>query len=391
MTSHSEPDDFSMPPLDDEPLDDVTRPRRSTGGWLVGLGSGAWLLVATLRCTGTPLAVAVPAAMFPNAVLVPTATPLDDATPAERVAPLESRMNLGMGDIAMATVRGFRSEDDDRPLLAMEGTKALPLGYDERLLPETIHYTVKEGGSLKDIANLFKLHHHEIRELNPGIDPDDELPPLAKVVVYRRDPKDRSESIGLPSAGSIHGGVPVLRGPGRLLKMTPWKGWGTASTVTLLDHVLREWARRSPGVQPILVGNLSSRTGGHLPPHATHQSGRDVDLGYPQKLSASAELIWRSMDADNLDRGETWALLKLLDDTKAVEVIYMDRAIQKLLYDHARSRLSMSTRELARWFEYPRPTGSGSPLIRHVRGHTDHLHVRFSCQPHESRCRSKEP
>jgi murein endopeptidase len=179
----------------------------------------------------------------------------------------------------------------------------------------------------------------------------------------------------------------MLEGPGRELKAIPWKTWGTAHTVTLLDAVLRQWAQRH--TQPVLVGNIAARGGGRLEPHSTHQSGRDVDVGYIQKLPAGEELNWREMTAANLDAGQTWALLQLLAQTGAVEAIFIDRSIQKLLYEHAVAAKLMSKRALEVWMEYPRPTGSGSPLIGHVPGHTDHIHVRFDCRPGESRCKSK--
>src|SRR5690606_28045319 len=120
----------------------------------------------------------------------------------------------------------------------------------------------------------------------------------------------------------------------RRLMAIPWKSWATGHTVALLDLVLRRWAETG-GNQPILVGNLSSRHGGKLEPHGTHQSGRDADLGYPQKLVPGEEHNWREMNASNLDGDGTWKLLQILVETGRVEVIYIDRQVQKLLYEHA--------------------------------------------------------
>jgi hypothetical protein len=100
-------------------------------------------------------------------------------------------------------------------------------------------------------------------------------------------------------------------------------------------------------------------------------------------------LNWREMTGANLDAGQTWALLQLLAQTGAREGIFIDRSIQKLLYDHAIAAKLLSKQSLQAWMEYPHPTGSGSPLIVHVPGHTDHLHVRFACRPSETRCKSK--
>jgi murein endopeptidase len=152
--------------------------------------------------------------------------------------------------------------------------------------------------------------------------------------------------------------------------------------------VLDAWAARGD-VQPILVGNLSNRQGGKLEPHSTHQSGRDVDLGYPQKLAPGAELGWQEIRAENLDAAETWLLLRLLVETGAVEEIYIDRSIQKLLHAHAVAHESVPEASLAKWMEYPRSNGQAGALIKHVPGHTDHLHVRFACPPADAKCKSK--
>lgn len=256
--------------------------------------------------------------------------------------------------------------------------------------PEVVYYKVKRGGSMKIVANLYKIYHHEIEALNPGVDIDQELAPGTKLVVFRRKPGSKSESIGFPGSGSVIGAMPMVDGPGRELKHTPWKGWGTSITVATLDAILREWARRYPTEQPILVGNMAARDGGRLEPHSSHQSGRDVDLSYPQNWDRKEELNWRKMNSDNLNRELTWALLDILRESGGVEGIFIDSKLQKLLYDHAISTQRYTKVELEEWMEYPRAPGSGTPLIQHVRGHEDHIHVRIKCTDGETECQSRD-
>ncbi len=255
--------------------------------------------------------------------------------------------------------------------------------------PSTVKYTVRRGGTLENVANLYKIFHHEITELNPGVGLKKDLPPKSAVVVYKASDEAQSQSIGGPSSGKLAGGVPMVDGPGRMMKMIGWKSFATANTVAILDKALRQWAAQGHK-QPVLVGNMSSRNGGRLAPHSTHQSGRDVDLGYPQKLPAGEELNWRVMNSKNLDAKECWALMQTLVQTGQIEVIYVDREIQKLLHDYAVANNPMSKATLKRWMEYPAPTGSGNPVIQHVKGHADHMHARFKCQPHETQCKSRQ-
>ena len=387
-------DDASDPDLaddDDDPESDseasatrpATRRRRGLGPVLLGVGGGIWALVAVMRCE-TPR-TEVPSLAVENTAEVEaeTPTPASDApgpTKDRAATPSTSRPQPDSPDPSEAPAPTDGSIPAPRPK---------PAGWVAQLSPpDEVHYTIRRGGSAENVANLFKIFHHEILELNPGIQLDQELPPNTRLLVYRRNENAKSESVGLPSKGTLEGGVPMVEGPGRELKAIPWKSWGTATTVAILDHLLRDWADRGHR-QPILVGNMASRKGGKLPPHSTHQSGRDVDLGYPQKLAAGAELNWVNATAQTLDASETWALLLALARSGTVEVIYVDRTIQKLLYEHAVKTKLMPKAKLAGWMEYPKPTGSGSPLVRHVKGHIDHLHVRFRCQPGETRCKSR--
>jgi murein endopeptidase len=379
-----EPDDDE--PDDDEPDDDdddddglETADERHRGGrlsaWLLGLGGTLWALVALLRCAEPP---AGPSVSIPP-------------TEAEELAE-RPKLETPPEPASAETPSPPRPEDEpvsETPPEPAPDPRGPPAPWAVDAKPPTeVAYTVRRGGSMKNVANLFKIFHHEITALNPGVDLEKELPPNTKIVVYRGDETVVSRSVGLPSHGSLEGGVPMVEGPGRRLMAIPWKSWATARTVALLDRVLVRWSEHGNG-QPVLVGNMSSRGGGRLEPHGTHQSGRDVDLGYIQKMAPGEEHNWREMSGVNLDAAGTWKLLHMLVETGAVEVIYVDRSIQKLLYEHALANETMTERELAAWMEYPRPTGSGSPVIQHVRGHVDHIHVRFACGDDEPQCRSK--
>lgn len=251
---------------------------------------------------------------------------------------------------------------------------------------ERVVYTIAHGGSLVDVANLYKIHHHEIIALNPGVDPEAPLRVGSEVVVYEHD-EDQSESVGLPHDGRIANAMPLPDGPGRRITAQRWKTWATRRTVLELDEIFETWAKQRPNRAPVLVSNLSARQGGPLAPHKTHQSGRDVDLGYVAK-GASDQPEWRRMSAKTLDAARTWELLRLLVDRGDVEVIYMDRGLQRALLDHALAHGTVRKSRLAYWLEVAKGERRGGPLIRHVPGHADHFHVRFACPSDEPRCDS---
>lgn len=258
--------------------------------------------------------------------------------------------------------------------------------FDATREPEVVTYEVKKGGTLEAIANRFKLFHHEIEVLNPTLRLRQDLASGASVFVYRRDPTQRSQSVGSPSSGTLENAVPMLEGPGRSIYAARWKAWGTAATVAHIDYILRQWARNFPSAPVILVGNLSARKGGHLPPHSSHQSGRDVDVSYISKWDGKSEVNWQKMNAENLDAGLTWELLRLFVATNAVELIFIDYDLQRLLYDYAKARNLFTPDQLALWLQYPDGPTTRHRIIQHVPGHVDHIHVRFACRSTEPRC-----
>ncbi len=342
-------------------------------------GAALWGAVALIRCQGPPElpTTAVPTSDVDAAPEPADVAPEDAEAIPEGLPPM--RKGEPASEEADAPPSGPAGEGWPRPVRADWA--------DGLTMPKSVGYTIRRGGTLENVANLFKIFHHEILELNPGTALDRELPPNTRVIVWKGDDASASESIGFPSGGSLTNAVPMIEGRGRRLLAIPWKTWGTAETVAVLDRVLDAWAARGD-VQPILVGNLSNRTGGRLEPHSTHQSGRDVDLGYPQKLAKGAELSWQEITASNLDAAETWTLLRMLVETGAVEEIYIDRTIQKLLHEHALANDSVPEESLPKWMEYPRPTGTRA-LIQHVPGHTDHLHVRIACPPGDVKCKTR--
>lgn len=262
--------------------------------------------------------------------------------------------------------------------------------FERSMAPSIVHYTIERGGTLRIVANLFGIHHHEITNLNPGLSLGSDLAPGTSVVIYERDPRVESHSIGSAAAGQLQGGVPVPHGPGRIIKSKHAKSWATAATIGRLDYILRQWAKRYPDAPPVLVGNLSRRTGGPVQPHRTHQSGRDVDLGYLPVLTQPGEPYhWADMNDKNLDPARTWDLIHLLRETGSLEVLFIDYSIQKLLYDFSVANQLHTPEELEMWLQYPDGEHARNRVIRHAAGHLNHIHARFACRSVEPKCRQK--
>lgn len=178
-------------------------------------------------------------------------------------------------------------------------------------------------------------------------------------------------SIGRPNSGALFNAV-RMRDSAHWKIVDPGAAWGTAETITYLRRAIDAVHEQYPDTEKMRVGHLSSRRGGPLDPHRSHQSGRDVDVSY---YYDSPEFRWyRRANAENLDRIRTWAFVRALITETDVEMIFINTSVQRLLKEHA-----LDLGEDPQWLDsiFQVDSREPAPLIRHVAGHDTHIHVRF--------------
>jgi LysM repeat protein len=152
--------------------------------------------------------------------------------------------------------------------------------------------------------------------------------------------------------------------------------YGTARTIRLISQVVDRYTKRADGGPKLRIGDISKNHGGPLGGHLSHQEGNDLDIGIVLTGEAANRLHFSGANANNIDLARTWLLIEEFIATGEVRVIYLDYEIQALLYDYAKQN-GVAKAKLDEYFQYPRGTGRTRGLIRHWRGHKNHLHVRF--------------
>lgn len=152
--------------------------------------------------------------------------------------------------------------------------------------------------------------------------------------------------------------------------------YGTPRTVKLIGQVIDSYQRRAPGGPKLRIGDISKDGGGPLNGHLSHQEGRDLDIGLVLQGKLADRLHFSGAAADTIDLERTWALVEAFIATGEVRCIFLDYQVQKLLYNYAKQN-GVSQRKLDEYFQYPRGGGRNHGIIRHWRGHENHLHVRF--------------
>jgi len=199
------------------------------------------------------------------------------------------------------------------------------------------------------------------------------------------------QSIGRPQHGRLVNASVLPRNPAAWFIRRPERAYGTRATVAQLQRVIQRVRRHFPRVHALAIGDLSARRGGKISMHGSHQSGRDVDLGFyfksaPRRYPKEFVLA----DADTVDVAACFALFTALADTAGrpggVERMYMSYDTQALFHRLGREH-GISPATLERLFQYPHGSDATDALFHDEPGHDEHIHVRFSCVPGDSECR----
>lgn len=203
-----------------------------------------------------------------------------------------------------------------------------------------------------------------------------------------------SGSVGMPHLG-VQTGAVELPERGRGFERYRPKGryhWGRPRLVSALERIASEIEAELPG-GVLVVGDLGARSGGQIPGHASHRSGRDVDLlfyaltpsgaaipspGFVRYEPDGLAVLPESGDYVRFDVAREWLLVKKLLNAPdlGVQFLFISRPLEALLMDYARAR--------------------GEPLELQYRAqtvmlqpadslpHDDHLHLRIACSPGET-------
>ncbi len=249
--------------------------------------------------------------------------------------------------------------------------------------PEPVVHRVQQGDTFSEIAEHHGVSGAQLRQWNPNIDPrrlqlGDRL--MLHVPASGGDPV----SWGRANSGRLYNGRQMESSPGMYVRNKS-RAYGTDRTVDMLQAAGADVQGHWPDAPDLVVGSLSRRNGGPLSPHRSHQSGRDADVTYYHRGNVALP-DFLNMTPEMLDAVKTWHLFKVLIDTGTVEFIFVDYALQEVLYEYAMS-IGYEADELAEIFQYPRGRSQPVGIIRHANGHRNHFHIRFTCSESDQNCR----
>jgi penicillin-insensitive murein endopeptidase len=200
-------------------------------------------------------------------------------------------------------------------------------------------------------------------------------------------------SIGMPNSGVQTGAVELPESGSGFARYRP-KGqhhWGRPRLVNAITRIAAEVETELPG-GVLVIGDLGAKRGGQIPGHASHRSGRDVDLlfyaltpagapipspGFVRYEADGLAIVQGTDDYVRLDVAREWLLVKKLvtDAEIGVQFLFISRPLEALLMDYARARgepLELQYRVQTVMLQ----PGDSLP-------HDDHLHLRIACSPEE--------
>ncbi|MEE9383529.1 MAG: penicillin-insensitive murein endopeptidase [Nannocystaceae bacterium] len=264
---------------------------------------------------------------------------------------------------------------DHEPLPTLTAWVVVP---DEPLLPvmrtprlDDIHWGARISGSLRAQAVRWGVRLEELATLNPSIAPKLRLERGTPIRVHHAATNQRGMSIGAPNRGRLVDGVPMPEGEYWKLRGFRSRVYGTQQTVHHLVRALTEYGRRFPDAAPVRLGDLSAKHGQLLPPHKSHQTGRDVDIFYVRTRRTQGRHARPTFDARR-----NWFLVKRLVDTGRVQTIFMAQRWRRVIREAAQADV---------------PQDRVRHYLRFISGDSDHrrhMHVRFTCDGENPRCRA---
>lgn len=246
-------------------------------------------------------------------------------------------------------------------------------------------YEVQKGETLESIAANLGVKVEDLVRWNRL--KGRTVKPKMKLRFY--GPKVEPESIGRPSNGRLVGGVNIdpdgdNKGIGWVISAHREGTWATPETIRAVKACIAQYRNtfKRSKADPVAIGDLSKRHGGPFPPHKSHQSGRDVDIGYILTKRAKdperGEL--RRATPETLDLQKQWFLTKCFLDRQDTQVIFMETSIAKALrayIEKTYKRQRMTMRKYLKLFD---------EIVATDEEHVTHMHVRFKCPKGDKRC-----
>jgi len=200
--------------------------------------------------------------------------------------------------------------------------------------------------------------------------------PTAPPSPFGRTPPERcSDTV-------LHDGMQLPPAPELYAIFDPDKAWGTPEMLEAIVAGSEEVAWQLPHADPIAVGDISRKKGGYFPPHVSHRSGMDADLGiFTGSGRQPTPRGFTTVTPNNIDYKTNWTFWSRLLETGLVDRILLDQSLIDAMRHWLISARILSSKRAHEIF--PK---KGTPrlwarqgIFQHASGHRNHIHLRVLC------------
>ena len=221
--------------------------------------------------------------------------------------------------------------------------------------------------------------------LSVPVDPpqDGQMSDLTWMTQWEHPPESAlGSSMGSPSRGRLERPVRLPATGMGFVRRARGHHYGTPKTIALIRFVASRLKEAYPESAPLLIGDISRERGGHLAPHRSHQSGRDVDIALPERSRRPAKYFKAKLSHAEIDFEKLWFILDAFIASKQLQFVFLDASLIPPLRAEA-LRDGWPDAELVRLLGDDRRRKG---IIRHSPGHGTHMHLRFRCPQGDSAC-----
>ena len=295
---------------------------------------------------------------------------------------------LGSGGSPGATAEAKKSSKKSKNRRAAKKTtrKKKSKKRTRKRRPRFEKYKIARGETLKQVSNALSVSIKDLKKWNRI---RGSRVKTGRVLKYQGS-VPKSESIGQTNRGRQRGARSIdadgdLKGVG--FHVGKWRKhiWGTPELVKLIKRCGKYYREK---VSPkrghaIAIGDLSSRHGGPLPPHVSHQSGRDVDIGFIRKKPPPPGGFINTRPK-GMNLYANWVVIKCFLDDPQTSMIFIEHSLVKALRGEVMRIYKTRRAKRERYLSFF--PGGRRRVIYGDNDHRSHMHVRIRCPRGDKKC-----